>query len=116
MKRRMKKSEESLLTYACICVCSAAQLHPTLCDPINCSLLGSSVHGILQTRILEWVSISSSRGSSRHRDQTSISCDPCIGRQILNHCATYAYHQKNQYVNYWSPRRRREEEWSRKFI
>ena len=36
----------------------------TLCDPMDCSLLGSSVHGILQARILEWVAISYSRGSS----------------------------------------------------
>ena len=38
------------------------QLCPTLCDPTDCSLPGSSVHGILQARILEWVAISSSRG------------------------------------------------------
>ena len=37
---------------------------PTLCDPMDCSLPGSSVHGILQERILEWVAISFSRGSS----------------------------------------------------
>ena len=47
---------------------------PTLCDPIDCSLPGSSVHGILQARILEWVPIPSSRGSSQCRDQTHISC------------------------------------------
>ena len=40
----------------------------TLCDPMDCSLLGSSVHGILQARILEWVAISYSRGSSQPRD------------------------------------------------
>ena len=40
------------------------------CDPMNCNLLGSSVHGILQARILEWVAISFSRGSSQPRDQT----------------------------------------------
>ena len=51
---------------------------PTLCDPMNCSLPGSSVHGILQVRILEWVAISSSKGSSQRRDQTCISCDSCI--------------------------------------
>ena len=37
---------------------------PTLCDPVDCSLSGSSIHGILQARILEWVAISFSRGSS----------------------------------------------------
>ena len=40
--------------------CSAAQSCPTLCDPRDCNPPGSSVHGILQTRILEWVAISSS--------------------------------------------------------
>ena len=46
------------------------QLCPTLCDPVDCSLPGFSVHGILQARILEWVTISFSRGSSRPRDRT----------------------------------------------
>ena len=43
---------------------------PTLCDPMDCSPPGSSVHGILQARILEWVAISSFRGCSRPRDRT----------------------------------------------
>jgi len=47
---------------------------PTFGDPIDCSLLGSSVHGILQIRILEWVAISFSRGSSQPRDRTQVSC------------------------------------------
>ena len=46
----------------------------TLCDPMDCSPSGSSVHGILQAGILEGVAISFSRGSSRPRDQTQISC------------------------------------------
>ena len=50
------------------------QLHPTLCDPIDCSLPGCSVHGSLQARILEWVAIPFSRGSSQPRDQTHVSC------------------------------------------
>ena len=45
------------------------QLCPTLCDPMDCSPPGSSVHGILQARTLEWVAISSSRGSSQPRDR-----------------------------------------------
>ena len=53
------------------------QLSPTLCDPADCSQPGSSIHGILQARILEWVVISFSKESSQPRDQTSISC---IGR------------------------------------
>ena len=51
-----------------------AQSCPTLCDPMDCSLLGSSVHGILQARILERVAIRFSRGSSRPKDQTRVSC------------------------------------------
>ena len=47
---------------------------PTLCDPRDYSLLGSSVHGILQTGILEWVAMPFSRGSSWSRDQTQVSC------------------------------------------
>ena len=58
----------------CGCVLSCFQLYLTLCDPIDHSLLGSSVHGILQTRILEWVALPSSRGSSQPRDWTLISC------------------------------------------
>ena len=46
----------------------------TLCDPMDCSLSGSSVHGILQARMLEWVSMLSSRGSSWPRDRTQVSC------------------------------------------
>ena len=53
-----------------------------LCDPVDCSLPGSSVLGILQAGILKWVAISSSRGSSRPRNRACISC---IGRWILNH-------------------------------
>ena len=45
----------------------------TLCDPMDCSPPGASVHGILQARILDWVAISFCRGSSRPRDQTQVS-------------------------------------------
>ena len=54
-------------------------------DPMNYSLPGSSVHGILQARILEWAAISSPRGSSPPRDRTHVSC---ISRQILYPCTT----------------------------
>ena len=50
--------------------CLVAQSCPTLCNPMDCSTPGSSVHGILQARILERVAISHSRGSSQPRDQT----------------------------------------------
>ena len=49
---------------------------PTLFDPMDCSLLGSSLHGILQARVLEWVAIPFSRGSSRIRDRTQVSRVP----------------------------------------
>ena len=55
------------------------QLCPILCNPMDCSPSGSSVHGMLQARILEWVVMPSSRGSS------CISCTSCIGRQVLYH-------------------------------
>ena len=55
-------------------LCSVAQLCLTLCDQIGCSPPGSSVHGISQARILEWVAISSSRESFQLRDRTSVSC------------------------------------------
>ena len=60
----------------------------TLYNPRDCSPPGSSVLGVSQARILERVAISSSRGSSRSRDQTCNSCISCIGRQILYHCTT----------------------------
>ena len=56
--------------YVCVCV---AQLCPILCNPMDCSLPDSSVHGILQARILEWVAVPFSRGSSQPRDQTQVS-------------------------------------------
>ena len=51
-----------------------AQLCPSLCDCMDCILPGSSVHGILQARILEWAAIPLSRGSSQPRDWTWVSC------------------------------------------
>ena len=54
----------------------------TLCNPVDGSLPGSSVHGIFHARILEWVATSFPRGSSRHRDGTHVSC---FGRRVLYH-------------------------------
>ena len=59
-----------------VCVCEVAQSCPTLCDPMDCSLPGSSLHGILQARVLEWVAITFSKGSSQPRDRTRVSCIP----------------------------------------
>ena len=60
----------------------------TLCDPIDCSLPGSSVHGILQARILEWVAVPSSRGASQLRDKTHISYVSLIGGWFFTTGAT----------------------------
>ena len=59
----------------CVCTCSGVThlLFPTLCDSVDCSPPGFSVHGILQARILEWVAIPSCRGSSWPRHQTRVS-------------------------------------------
>ena len=69
------------LIYGCGCVCiciymwsvNVTQSHLALCDPMDYSLPGSTVHEILQTRITEWVAIPFSRGSSQPRDQTQFS-------------------------------------------
>ena len=55
-------------------VSEVAQSFLTLRNPVDCSLPGSSIHGILQVRILEWVAISFSGGSSQPRDWTQVSC------------------------------------------
>ena len=73
----------------CVCVHMHTRLCLTLCNPMNCSPRGSSVHDIFQARILEQVAISSSRRSSRCRDQTHVSCISCIGKWILYYCATW---------------------------
>ena len=62
-----------------------AQTCPTLCNPMDCSPPDSSVHGILQARILEWVANPSSRGTSWPRDQTQVSC---IARRFFTIWAT----------------------------
>ena len=62
-----------MLPVACH-ACSVAQPSLTLCYPMDYSPLGSSVHGISQVGILEWVAIPFSRGSSQPRDQSQVSC------------------------------------------
>ena len=62
-----------ILYITCLCYAQLLQTCPTLCDPMDCSP-PSSVHRIAQARILEWVAISFSRGSSPPRDQTWVSC------------------------------------------
>ena len=65
-----------------------------LCNPMDYSPPISSVHGIFQARLLDWVAISDSRGSSRPRDPTCVSCISCIGRWVLYHFATWEAQHK----------------------
>ena len=87
----------------CVCVRPVTQSCPILCDPINCSLPGSSIRGILLARILEWVAISFSRGSSWPRDQTHISCIPCWQADSLPPALPGFYHWKSKLLSLPSP-------------
>ena len=69
----------------CVCVLSCVQLFSTPWTVAH----QTPLHGILQARILDWVAISSSKGSSWCRDRTHVSCISCIGRRILYHLATW---------------------------
>ena len=71
--------------------CLATKSCPTLCDPMDGSLPGSSAHGIFQAGILEWIVISFFRASSWPRDWTNISYVTCIGRWVLYHWATQGF-------------------------
>ena len=81
-----RMSEGELYSTVGLCVqAKLLQSCPTLCNPMDCGLPGSSVRGILQARILEWVAVSSSRGSSQPRDWTQVFYVFCIGRRVLYH-------------------------------
>ena len=81
--------EQRQLTYtnnvSALVNAKSLQTCPTLCDSMDYSSPGASVHGILQARTLEWVAMPFSRGSSQTRDQTHVSWVSCIGRWILYH-------------------------------
>ena len=78
-----RMSEGELYSTVGLCVqAKLLQSCPTLCNPMDCGLPGSSVRGILQARIIEWAAMPSSRGSSQPRDWTHVSC---FGRQVLYH-------------------------------
>ena len=66
--------EAGKILRGCTCARSVTQSCLTLCDPMDCSSPGSSVHGMFQPRMLEWVVISYSRGSSPPRDRTLVFC------------------------------------------
>ena len=82
------------------CSISCVLSHVWLCDPMDCSPPSSSIHGIFQARILEWVDISSSRDLLHSGIEPMVSCVSCIGKRILYHWPTkeahiYTYSQFN---------------------
>ena len=79
--------------------CEDTQSCPTLCNPMVYSLLGSSIHGIFQARVLEWVAISFSRRSSQPRDQTQVSHIAGGRLYHLSHQGSPTY-QQNYYPEY----------------
>ena len=81
-----------------------AQLRPTLCDPMGYSPPGSFVHGISQAGILEWVAISSSRGSSQLRDRNCVSCMSCTGIWNPYHWASWEASQHEDKPSYFQSR------------
>ena len=89
----MKEKESLFHQLYKACLRAQSLSHSQLTDSMDCRLPGSSVHGILQARILEWVVISFSRGSSWPRDWTHVSCISCIGRRIIYHWATWEDHK-----------------------
>ena len=83
----------SFYTFQCVVLAFVAQPRPTLCDTMDCSPPGSSVCGILQARILGWITIPFSRGSSQPRDRTQVSCifagrffTIWANREVNTHC------------------------------
>ena len=69
-----------------MCVCAKLfKLCLTLCDRMDCNLPGSSLHGIFQVIVLEWVAMPFSDGSPRPRDWIHVSCVSCTGRRVLYH-------------------------------
>ena len=85
--------------YVCeMCVCMSAQSSLTLCDPMDCSPPGSSVHGILQSRILEWVAISFSGGSFQYRDQTVSLWSSALAARFFTSWATREAHISIRYM------------------
>ena len=81
-----------MLCELCAVLCLVAQSCPTLWDPMDCSLPGFLVHGDSQARILEWVAMPSSRGSSQESNQILLHC-----RRILYHLS----HQESSRILEW---------------
>ena len=74
LRFNMQSLKSIKIVWCFYCCCLVTESCPTLCDPMYCSPQGSSVHGILQARILEWVALLFSRISSWSSDRTCISC------------------------------------------
>ena len=91
-ERERKRERERARARAC------ALSHVWFCDPMGCSLPASPVQDIFQARILEWVTISFSRGSSPPRDGTLVSCISGIGRWVLYQLSHWG--SPNNYYNY----------------
>ena len=87
------------VSYVCVCVCVCVkllQLCATLCDPVDYSPPGFSVRGILQARILEWIAMPSSRGSSWPRDGTHVSYVPALAGRVFTTSATWQQDQSSR--------------------
>ena len=82
---QLSPAKSSKMFYLFAVCAKLLQSCPILCNPMDSSLPGFSVHGILQARILEWVVMPSSRGSSRPRDQTCVSCGSCIAGRFFTY-------------------------------
>ena len=104
---RMSKYEHFVQYFVCYCHHLVTKSNLTLWNPMNCNLLDSSVHGIFQARILEWVAISFSRRSSQSKDRSCVSCiaggffttEPS-GKPTL-HVHTWNYLDIKWVVNYY---------------
>ena len=84
----IKEETQLLLVRLDACLLSPLVVSNPL-QPMDCSPPGSSVHGMIPARILQWVAIASIRGSSQPRDQTHVSSNSCVSRQILYHRVTW---------------------------
>ena len=85
----LKVGKTFIYTSMCSNMCCVCSIMSTLYDPVNCNPPGPFVCGIFWARILEWIAIFFSRGSSQPRWSSLHSCTSCIGREILFHAIKY---------------------------
>ena len=84
--KKQNKTKKPLCKTTCMRACSITSVvSDSFATSMDCSLPGSSIHGILQARILEWVVMPRPRRSSQHRDRIHFSYVSCIGRWVLYH-------------------------------